>query len=294
MMRTGQRWSLILAVVVLLTLPCGAGKDEGSPPYRWDGVERVVALGDVHGALDALVSVLQSTGLADPALHWSGGRTHLVSLGDLTDRGPDSREVMDLLIRLQPEAEVAGGRVHVLLSNHEVMGAAGDLRYTTREDFATWKDLEDAGMRDRAWSRFRTRAEGAALKQRGAKKLFEELFPPGFFGRTAAFSSSGRYGRWIRDLPAVIVINRTAFVHAGISAESAKLTGEELNRLHSDALGALMEDRESLIRNGTLAPETAFAFQTSALFEKLEESVPEIRRIGFRYLELLNSILFRP
>jgi hypothetical protein len=294
MTRTVQRWSLILAAVVLLTLPCGAGNDEGPLPYRWDDVERVVALGDVHGALEPLVSVLQSTGLVDPALHWSGGRTHLVSLGDLTDRGPDSRAVMDLLIRLQTEAEVAGGRVHVLLSNHEVMGVAGDLRYTTEEDFATWKDLEDAGVRDQAWSRFRASGEGVALKQRPARRRFDALFPPGFFGRIAAFSSSGQYGRWIRDLPAVIVVNRIAFVHAGFSAESTKLGGAELNRLHTDTLGTLMEDRETLTRNGALPPETAFAFQTSVLFEKLEESDPEIRRIGFRYLELLNSILFRP
>ena len=50
--------------------------------------DRVVAFGDVHGAYDDWVKLLQQTGIIDSRLNWSGGRTHLVSLGDLIDRGP--------------------------------------------------------------------------------------------------------------------------------------------------------------------------------------------------------------
>ena len=43
-----------------------------------------------------------------PRHHWHGGDSHLVSTGDLLDRGPGSREVLDLLMRLEPEAQKAG------------------------------------------------------------------------------------------------------------------------------------------------------------------------------------------
>ena len=43
----------------------------------------------------------------------------------MLDRGPDSRKVMDLLMRLEGEASKTGGRVHVLIGNHEAMNVYG-------------------------------------------------------------------------------------------------------------------------------------------------------------------------
>src|SRR5438105_3495639 len=60
------------------------------------GVERVVAIGDVHGAHARLIEILKRTGLVNAELHWVGGKAHLAQLGDILDRGPDSRKVMDL------------------------------------------------------------------------------------------------------------------------------------------------------------------------------------------------------
>ena len=96
--------------------------------YDWQDVSRVVAIGDIHGAYDEFTGLLRAVGLVDGDLHWQGGNTHLVSLGDLVDRGAGSKQVMDLLMRLQEQAEAAGGRVHVLLGNHELMNLTGDLR----------------------------------------------------------------------------------------------------------------------------------------------------------------------
>ncbi len=107
-------------------------------PAVWSGVERVVAFADVHGAHEELTALLQSVGVIDAGLRWSGGKTHLVSLGDLLDRGADSRKVMDLLMRLQAEATAAGGRVHVVLGNHETMNVLGDLRYVAADEFAAF------------------------------------------------------------------------------------------------------------------------------------------------------------
>ena len=95
---------------------------------EWTGVERTVAVGDVHGDFEQFVMVLESAGLLDGEGNWVGGRTHLVQTGDVLDRGPDSRKVMDLLMKLEKQAEAAGGRVHVLIGNHEAMNVYGDLR----------------------------------------------------------------------------------------------------------------------------------------------------------------------
>src|SRR5437588_11737927 len=105
-----------------------------------DGVERIVAVGDIHGAYDRFVQLLETAGIIDHDHRWSGGRTHLVQLGDVVDRGDDSRRALDLLRRLQEEAPRAGGAVHALIGNHEVMRMLGDLRFTAAgeyEAFAT-------------------------------------------------------------------------------------------------------------------------------------------------------------
>ena len=115
---------LLVFVLPLLALT-GAAQDV------WTGVERVIAVGDVHGDYEQLVGVLQSAGVIDQEGKWIGGKTHLVQTGDMLDRGPDSRKVMDLLIRLQEEASKTGGRVHVLIGNHEAMNIYGDLRYVS-------------------------------------------------------------------------------------------------------------------------------------------------------------------
>jgi len=89
--------------------------------WEWSGVRRVVAVGDVHGSHYRLVMLLRGAGLVDAKLAWSGGVDHLVLCGDLLDRGPQERPLMDLVRRLQSQAEAAGGHVHVLLGNHEAM-----------------------------------------------------------------------------------------------------------------------------------------------------------------------------
>jgi hypothetical protein len=102
----------------LLTLP-GAVSASEAVQSAWRNVDRVVAFADVHGAYTELTALLRTAGVVDERLKWSVGGTHVVSLGDLLDRGEDSRKVMDLLMRLQDEAAAAGGRLHVVLGNHE-------------------------------------------------------------------------------------------------------------------------------------------------------------------------------
>src|SRR5258708_26245086 len=102
-------------VLVLSSLAPGgdsrnrSAQDQGAG--IWAGVERIVAVGDVHGDYDQLAAVLKSAGLIDEQGNWTGGKTHLVQNGDVLDRGPDSRKAMDLLVRIEKQAAGAGGIV---------------------------------------------------------------------------------------------------------------------------------------------------------------------------------------
>src|SRR5258706_15054266 len=119
-----------------------------TPPCEIEGVERIVAVGDVHGAYERFVEVLQTAGILDGHLHWGGGRAHLVQLGDVVDRGPDSRKTLDLIERLQGEARRSGGAVHALLGNHEVMRMLGDLRYVTPGEYDKFTTARSGRVRD--------------------------------------------------------------------------------------------------------------------------------------------------
>ena len=192
--------------------------------YRFQGVERLVAVADSHGAYEQFSSLLRETGVVDEKLHWSGGKTHFVNLGDFTDRGPGSRKIMDLLMRLQTQAGQSGGRVHVLLGNHELMNLTGDLRYVSDEEYLSYADLEDTDERRIAREHFE------ALPEDARSRSFDEAYPPGFFGHRQAFSPTGKYGRWLRSLPFMIVVNSTVFTHGGLPRLVAYLGLEGTNR----------------------------------------------------------------
>lgn len=216
---------LLIAVALVIFASAVSADDSG---YRYEGVRRVVAFADVHGAYTELVAALREAAVIDAALRWQGGTTHLVSLGDLVDRGPDSRKVLDLLMRLEDEARAAGGAVHVVLGNHEIMNIVGDLRYVSAEEYGAFAGNEDSALRDQAWLRVLA-VEPAALRTE-----FEARFPAGYFAHRQAFSAEGRYGQWLRRKPFLIVIGDTAFVHGGLSPWVARLGLEVTNtRLHA-------------------------------------------------------------
>lgn len=89
------------------------------------GARTLFALSDVHGGYDRLAALLAATGLAKPspssagAITWTGADAILVVVGDLIDKGPQPIEVIDALRALEISAAAAGGRVIVLLGNHE-------------------------------------------------------------------------------------------------------------------------------------------------------------------------------
>lgn len=235
----------------------------------WTGVERVVAVGDIHGAYDELTAILRQAGVIDAESRWSGGRAHLVSMGDLVDRGDRSRDVLELMMRLEEEAAAAGGRVHVLLANHEAMRVSGELQDAAPGEFAAFAADEDPARRDAAYRRYlawHARADDAA-----ARAAFDAAFPPGYFGLTAAFAPDGRYGAWILQRPVVITIDGTAFVHGGLTAAMGATTAEAMNETLPADLAAYARAWRTLVDAGVLNEETAFAERPATAAARLAE-----------------------
>ena len=76
-------------------------------------------IGDLHGHYTRLMNLLRAANLVDDELHWAAGDATLCFMGDFCDRGPQGIECIDLVMRLQREAELAGGQVVALMGNHE-------------------------------------------------------------------------------------------------------------------------------------------------------------------------------
>jgi predicted MPP superfamily phosphohydrolase len=201
-------------------------------PDTFKGVERIVALGDVHADYERFAGVLRQAGLVDANNVWSGGKTHLVLCGDLIDRGSNSARVLDLVMALEPQAIQAGGRVHALLGNHEAMNLAGDLRYVPVEDYAAYRQPNSEQTRATQMQR-----SLAALKRDGAsppdqaawEKQYIAEHPLGWVERALAFLPDGKYGKWLIRHNAVIRINDTLFLHGGISAQYVKRSLKSMN-----------------------------------------------------------------
>ena len=96
--------------------------------YRWEGVERIVAIGDIHGDFRNYMLTLQTAGLVDKKGKWIAGKTHFVQTGDLPDRGPDTIQIIDHITKLAKQAKRKGGRVHSLIGNHEARNGDCDGR----------------------------------------------------------------------------------------------------------------------------------------------------------------------
>jgi hypothetical protein len=214
----------------------------------WHDVPRVVVFGDVHGAYEAVVELLRASGVVGPDLEWTAGATHVVSLGDLLDRGPGARQVLELMMRLQEQARAAGGRLHVVLGNHELMNLMGDWRYVAAEEYAAFAAEESAELRAAGYAA----VAAAAGDSPATREQFDRAFPRGYFARKAAFAPTGRYGQWLLTLPTMLVVNRTAYMHGGVPAVVAE-AGLELNATVRTKLADYLALRSRLAGRGLLS-----------------------------------------
>jgi hypothetical protein len=227
--------SALLLGLALLALPGREAPAAAPDICDVRGAPRVVAVGDVHGAYDNFVQVLQMTGLVDEEVRWTGGQAHLVQTGDVLDYGPDTRKALDLLMRLEGEAAAAGGRVHALLGNHEVMNLLGDVRFVVPAEYESYTSPESPNRREELFqdlvqkARARAFAQGAELQEDRFREKLKTEIPLGFAERQEALSPEGVYGRWLRERAVVARVNGIVFVHGGLTPEVAALGCEAIN-----------------------------------------------------------------
>ena len=222
---------------------------------------RVVAVGDIHGDFDSFVGILQRAGIVDGEYRWVGGTTTLVQTGDFLDRGPSGREVMDLLMELEKSAPKSGGRVEVLLGNHEVMNLTGDLRYVPAELYSSFADEKSEKRRRDAY-----RDHEKGLKHRAAaadqsshlpgsgEAEWLEQHPLGFVEYQKALAPRGRYGKWLRRHSPVIQIGDTVFLHGGIHPALSTSSVKELNSRLKGEIRAFDEYRNYLKSKRLIEP----------------------------------------
>lgn len=203
-----------------------------TPQDTFENVKRVVAFGDIHGDYQVFAQLLRTAQLTNAKNSWIGGDTHLVLTGDYVDRGPDSAKVMDLVMDLEREAQKAGGQVHALLGNHEVMDIYGDLRYVTKEDYKGYQQPNSKELRD---AQMQAALDG--LKQNKTpppdeaawRKTYEDQHPLGWVEHRLAFLPSGKYGKWLREKNTIIKIDDMIFLHGGIGPKYATASRREIN-----------------------------------------------------------------
>lgn len=276
----------ILAAIALAgaaALPAAAGEVNCS---------RIVALGDLHGGIDAAQAILQHTGMMDAAGAWTGADACLVQMGDMVDRGPRSREVLDLFLRLE---EQAPSRVHVVLANHEALVFTGDLRYVDPGEFLAFRDEETATERDAAYARWS--ADENAVGRGGNREEFDRAFAPGYFAFRRAFAPDGKYGADILSRPVAVRLGRTLFVHGGMTPESAAVGIDALTaRAHAELL-----DYAALIRRlseaGWFSPWAPPQQALPAAGERLKTPdgmEPELREAATRFVALKDAMFIDP
>ena len=92
----------------------------------------MVAIGDIHGDLEALRTCLRVAGVVDTSDDWIGAPgTTLVSTGDVLDRGDEDWECLAYLHTLQAAARRQRGDVCLVLGNHEVLNVLGEMRFAS-------------------------------------------------------------------------------------------------------------------------------------------------------------------
>ena len=239
-----------LAFAALASLASAAA---AAPP------QRIVAVGDLHGDFKAWQDIARGAGVIDPGGHWSGGKATLVQLGDVTDREPDSLKIIRSLQQLQREAPRKGGKVIVVLGNHEAMNLLGDNRYTTAGEYAAFVDGQSAARRDRVYASNRATVE-AFYKAQDPKVTPDQVrakwmaeHPLGWVEHKLAWSPSGELGKWASANPAIAKVDGTLFAHGGISAEYARLPLDDVNRRIAAAM-AQADDSPSSILTDPLGP----------------------------------------
>jgi len=173
--------------------------DDEPAEYTTDG--KILAISDLEGDLPLMIELLYWNGVINQDMDWVFGEGHLVVIGDVFDRGYDVTAMLWFIYQLEAEAEKDGGKVHLLMGNHEALVMAGDL---------TW-----------------------------ARKKYLDLDLATGISTAERLNGETLLGRWLRSKNTIERINNVLFVHGGIGEEyvAKGFTVENVNELVRENIG---------------------------------------------------------
>jgi hypothetical protein len=208
----------VLFVGLTAAMACRAPSETEAPsaggtlpldiPTRYPGVERLVAIGDLHGDLGAARRALRLAGAVDEADRWIGGDLVVVQLGDILDRGDDAVEILELFGDVAGQARASGGELYLLNGNHELMNVELDLRYVSVGGFLDFlpgvdRDPETATAQD---------------------------VVDGLGERILAFRPGGPMALRLAERNVITIVGDTVFVHGGVLPQVVDFGVERLNQ----------------------------------------------------------------
>ncbi len=147
---------------------------------EFSDVSKRFVISDIEANFRAFRQLLQGNSIIDENFNWTFGNGHLVLTGDFVDRGEQQTEVLWLIYSLEEQAKAAGGYVHYILGNHEIMNLSGDLRYLHPKYVLNSNLLEE--------------------------------------GYVSLLGENSELGRWLRTKNVMEKVGDILFCHAGISS----------------------------------------------------------------------------
>jgi len=169
--------------------------------------QRVVVIGDIHADIGAARSAFQLAGAIDVNDNWIGGNLIVVQLGDVIGRSFEERESLDFILAVKESADRAGGKLHVLIGNHEVFGAERELQWVSEAAYAAFEDVPGLDLDD-------PRLVDLPVSQRA---------------RSAALAPGGYYAVKIAEFPAVLRLGNTIYAHGGVTPYWAEYGIDQIN-----------------------------------------------------------------
>jgi hypothetical protein len=227
----------ILSSVFIISLFIPLHSD--SKQCVWEGVDKIIAVGDIHGDYDNFVKILKRAGIVDERLSWIAGETHFVQTGDIMDRGDYAKDSFDLLMRLEDEAAKSGGMVHFLIGNHEEMNITGiafrQPGYVSPKQFASFLPSDYRTKKEKEFSEEfeNSHQEGTnsdpIILDAYFEKKWSRLMEDSHIRRMYVNTFNDDYGRWILEHNSVIKINDIIFSHGGVSERFSTWPLQKIN-----------------------------------------------------------------
>ncbi len=242
-----------IVLTAILVAACITAQPAIAERFHWSGIDRIVAIGDIHGDWGHYLETLRAAGLVDDRNRWSGGAAHLVQTGDIADRGPDTRRIIEHMMKLSRQAERQGGRVHHLIGNHEAMNVYGDLRYVDEGEFTAFRTRRSEALLDRYYRALMDNLEQQDPERFEAlpddlREHWDAQHPPGWIEHRQAWSPAwgvdGEMFEWVMEAQIAVQLNDTLFVHGGLSGFYCQESLESLSQRAREELRA--GDEEAL------------------------------------------------